>query len=40
MCGTQTNGVFNIAKELIARMKQDREDAEIQNDSSSDDDKN
>lgn len=38
VCGTQTNGVFNIAKELITKLNQDKEEAEIRDDDDDDDD--
>lgn len=36
VCSVQTSGVFNPAKELIAKLKADQEDAEIQSNSDSD----
>lgn len=36
VCSVQTNGVFNPAKELIAKLKADQEEAEIHSDSDSD----
>lgn len=38
VCGIQTNGVFNIAKELITKLNQDKEEAEIHDDSNDDSD--
>lgn len=34
VCGVQTNGVFNPAKELIAKLKAEKDEAEIQNEES------
>lgn len=36
VCSVQTNGVFNPAKELIAKLKADKEEAEIHSNSDSD----
>lgn len=36
VCSVQTNGVFNPAKELIAKIKRDEEEERIQNETDSD----
>lgn len=36
ICATQTNGVFNPAKEIIARIGRGDNDAEVENSDSSD----